>query len=166
MLMRRVVRFALPAGACLLSIVCTAADDTVAPAPPDTRAAKLKSFFQSHDCPAPYHIGEYLRAADVHSIDYRLLPALSVRESTCGRYQRLNNFWGWDSARSGFESVEKGIDAVARHLAEGRYYRGKTLKEKLSLYNPYPSYTGEVLSLMREIDKNSGSGSAPVAGLD
>lgn len=118
----------------------------------DRRAVKLKSFFKAHQCPEPYHAEEYIRAADLYAIDYRLLPAVSVRESTCGAHQRLNNFWGWDSARSGFESVSRGIHFILSQLAWGRFYRGKSLDQKLRVYNPNPQYVREVRQLMREID--------------
>jgi len=129
-----------------------AADSTQGSDLRDARAAKLFAFFAAHRCPVPLHVGDYLRVADAYAIDYRLLPALSVRESTCGRHQRLNNRWGWDSARTGFESVARGIEFVARQLAEGRSYRGKTLEEKLHTYNPNPQYPGEIKRLMQEID--------------
>ena len=118
----------------------------------DIRVAKLESFFRMHACPAPYHIADYLRAADLNGIDYRLLPAVSVRESTCGRYARMNNRWGWDSARTGFESVARGIHFIAHELAFGRAYRGKTLDQKLYAYNPKANYVHEIKRLMNEID--------------
>jgi hypothetical protein len=118
----------------------------------DGRALKLASFFEAHQCPQPYHAEEYVRAADLYSVDYRLLPAVSVRESTCGLHQRLNNFWGWDSARTGFASVTRGIHFILRQLAFSRPYRGKSVDEKLYVYNPNPQYVKEVHELMREID--------------
>jgi len=95
-----------------------------------------------------------LAAADIYEIDYRLLPALSVRESTCGQHARLNNRWGWDSARTGFRSLAHGVHYIARQLALGRSYRGKTLDEKLHAYNPNPQYPREVHKLMQEIDSD------------
>lgn len=118
----------------------------------DGRAVKLESFFHAHGCPAPHLVHEYLHAADENGIDYRLLPAVSVRESTCGLHARRNNRWGWDSARMGFASLARGIRFVAHELAFGRYYRGKTTDEKLRVYNPNPSYPKEVKRLMQEID--------------
>jgi hypothetical protein len=120
----------------------------------DSRTVKLRSFFKAHQCPQPFHAEEYVRAADMYSIDYRLLPAVSVRESTCGVYQRLNNFWGWDSARTGFTSVTRGIHFILRQLAWGRFYRGKSVDQKLRVYNPRPEYAKEVRELMREIDSD------------
>jgi len=118
----------------------------------DQRHAKLQTFFQSFGCPAPYHVKEYLGAADTYAIDYRLLPAISVLESTCGIYQRQNNRWGWASARKGFASFRAGLEYIAHQLAEGRYYKNKTLEEKVHMYNPRPQYARQLDSLMRKID--------------
>ena len=125
------------------------------PTLPDDRYDKLESFFQSYGCPAPHYVNEYLGAADSYAIDYRLLPAISVVESTCGVYQRLNNRWGWDSARKGFSSFLTGLHYIARQLAEGRFYRNKSLDEKVRMYNPNPQYGQLVRKLMLKIDSRS-----------
>jgi hypothetical protein len=120
--------------------------------PHDQRVGKLYTFFSSYDCPTPYHIMDYLEAADAHDLDYRLLPAISLRESTCGIYQRWNNYWGWDSAQWRFPSVRDGIDFVTGQLADGPAYKDKTVEEKLYTYNPYPHYVHEVQRLMQQIE--------------
>ncbi len=123
------------------------------PAPsPDHRHQKLEIFFQSFKCPAPLYVQEYLAAADIYAIDYRLLPVISVLESTCGVHQRLNNRWGWNSARSGFTSVRAGLDYIARKLAHGHYYKDKSVVEKVRMYNPNPDYLKQVIKLMKKID--------------
>jgi hypothetical protein len=121
--------------------------------PADERRLKLQSFFESYRCPAPFHVEDYLREADKNAIDYRLLPAISVRESTCGRHARLNNHWGWDSARSGFSSVKAGIRYLARTLALSPKYRDKTIDGKLKIYNPNLRYVAQVMQLMEEISE-------------
>lgn len=118
----------------------------------DPRSERLVAFFKAYDCPAPLHVDEYLKAADSHDIDYRLLPAISLVESTCGAYQRLNNRWGWDSVQSGFSSVPEGIDYISEQLAESPRYKGKSVREKLFTYNPYPHYVKQVQRLMHEIE--------------
>ena len=142
----------LAAGILGISFNASTVADTLPRDAVDSRPSKLKAFFESYQCPQPYYVNEYLRAADAYHIDYRLLPALSVRESTCGQHDRQNNHWGWDSARRGFESVPHGIEFVMRRLAKGRSYRNKTLEAKLYAYNPFPQYVEEVKRLMREID--------------
>ena len=143
----RVVRaVALGVAAC----AAVASDNTLPVT--DPRGVKLEAFFKTYDCPAPLHVEEYLRAADSHSLDYRLLPAISLVESTCGAYQRLNNRWGWDSVQSGFASVPAGIEYISAQLAENPNYKGKTVKQKLFTYNPYPHYVRQVERLMRQIE--------------
>ena len=121
--------------------------------PADERRLKLQSFFESYRCPAPLHVEDYLREADKNAIDYRLLPAISVRESTCGRHARLNNHWGWDSARSGFSSVKAGIRYLAQTLSLGPRYKDKPVNAKLKTYNPNLQYVAEVMRLMGEISE-------------
>jgi hypothetical protein len=118
----------------------------------DPRIMRLEAFFKAYDCPGPFHVQEYLRAADSHALDYRLLPAISVVESTCGAFERLNNRWGWDSVQSGFESVPAGIDYITEQLAENPLYKGKSVHEKLYTYNPYKAYVRQVERLMQQIE--------------
>lgn len=141
------------AAGCFLAFAGNAAQTASRVPPPDRRVAKLESFFKAYACPEPYHIADYLNAADRHDIDYRLLPAVSVRESLCGVGGRLNNFWGWDNARSGFASVKEGIDYIAWRLAQSPHYRNRTLEQKLYHYNPVPGYVKSVKGLMREIER-------------
>jgi hypothetical protein len=121
--------------------------------PSDPRVTRLERFFQHYNCPPPHHVSEYLRASDGYNLDYRLLPAISVRESQCGLWEQMeNNFWGYHPDRQSFPSVEEGIDYVARQLAQNPYYRGKTLVEKLFVYNPRRAYPTEVQRLMSQIE--------------
>ena len=105
-------RYGRFARAAVLGIaVCSAvASDSTLPLPPaDPRGPRLEAFFKAYDCPAPFHVQEYLRAADSYAVDYRLLPAISLVESTCGAFGKMNNRWGWDSLQSGFASVPAGF---------------------------------------------------------
>ncbi len=125
------------------------------PAPllfPDPRIARLSAFFRAYHCPAPHHIEDYLNAADNYGLDYRLLPAISIRETTCGVTEKENNRWGYHPGRQTFPSIEVGIDFVARQLAENPVYMGKTLNGKLFTYNPRQKYPVEVQQIMRQIE--------------
>jgi hypothetical protein len=145
-------RFVRAAVLGVTACAAVASDSTLPASNPDPRGARLEAFFKAYDCPAPLHVSEYLQAADSHALDYRLLPAISLVESTCGAYARMNNRWGWDSAQSGFPTVSAGIDYITGQLAEGPYYKGKTVKEKLFTYNPYPQYVRQVERLMQQIE--------------
>lgn len=120
---------------------------------PDPRAERLETFFRYYHCPEPHHVWEYLRATDDYGLDYRLLPAISIRETQCGvEEQDLNNHWGYHHGRQDFPSIEQGIDYVARQLALNPLYKNKSLYDKLFTYNPLPAYPEEVRRIMRQIE--------------
>ncbi len=120
---------------------------------PDQRFARLEKFFKYYRCEAPYHTSDYLHAADAYGLDYRVLPAISIRETGCGKAAKPeNNLWGFHPGRQSFSSVGAGIEFLARRVMQHPAYRGKTLHEKLFTYNPLPSYPGEVERIMRQIE--------------
>ena len=119
----------------------------------DPRIARLERFFQIYHCPAPHHTSEYLNAADGYGLDYRLLPAVSIRESLCGIAEKQpHNLWGFHPGRQSFPSIEAGINFLAERLTRNPLYRGKTLQDKLFTYNPRPAYPEEVKRIMRQIE--------------
>jgi len=76
---------------------------------PDPRIARLEKFFESYHCPAPHHTSEYLRAADSYRLDYRLLPAVSIRETLCGRTEKQqHNAWGVGMASGDWLLIARG----------------------------------------------------------
>jgi hypothetical protein len=120
---------------------------------PDPRAASLERLWQRYHCPAPHHTSEYLNAADGYGLDYRLLPAISIRETLCGAAEKQNNRWGFHPGRrTSFPSIQVGIDFLARRLAGHPLYRGKTLQDKLFTYNPRPAYPAEIKRIMDQIE--------------
>ena len=119
---------------------------------PDPRIGRLERFFRMYRCPEPYRISEYLRAADGYGLDYRLLPAISIRETRCGAEEKDNNRWGYHPGRQTFPSIPVGIDFVAQQLARNPPYKGKTLDAKLFTYNPRSAYPDEVKRIMRQIE--------------
>jgi hypothetical protein len=119
----------------------------------DPRVPRLEKFFRYYHCATPYPTSDYLHAADRYGLDYRLLPAISIRETACGvGQQRENNHWGYHADQQSFPSVAEGIDFLSRRLTEHPFYRGKTLQDKLFAYNPRAAYPDEVKRIMRQID--------------
>ena len=145
---------AIGVGAASLALCATTTADVPAARirpTPDPRIARLESFFKIYHCPAPYHTSEYLRAADGYGLDYRLLPAISIRETLCGMTaKQQNNRWGYH--RESFPSIEVGIDFLAHRLAQHTFYKGKALQDKLFTYNPRTAYPEEVKRIMRQIE--------------
>jgi hypothetical protein len=126
---------------------------TPTPTPtPDPRIAALTSFFSRYHAVNPQPITDYLNAADANNLDYRILPSISIAESSGGQHACGNNWWGWKSCKgSDFASVADGVQYIDGQLASGTFYRGKTTEEKLRAYNPNPAYAVKVEQLMKEI---------------
>jgi hypothetical protein len=115
------------------------------------RAALIK-FFRHYHAVTPYPITDYINASEPNQIDYRLLPAISIAESSGGVHACGANWWGWGSCKGyNFRSVAEGIQFVTHELASGNYYRGKTIDQQLRAYNPNPAYAVSVERLMKEI---------------
>ena len=137
---------------------------TVAPSEPfrsiaeyrnDPRLKFLERFFQRFNCPVEHLSIEFLRAADIHNLDWRLLPSISLVESGGGREARNNNLFGWDNGRAVFPDWVAGIHTVASRLANSKLYRDKKLDQVLWTYNPNTGYGALVKSVMRRISPSA-----------
>ncbi len=117
----------------------------------DPRFERLKSYLNERQSPTAELTADFIAAADRYSLDWRLLPAISVVESGAGKRYKNNNIFGWASCEMYFPTVSYGIHYVASRLAESELYRDKTTEEKLRVYNPYEHYPGKVRSVMRAI---------------
>jgi len=117
----------------------------------DPRLWRLEKFFADRDCPLRTAAKDFLIAADQNHLDWRLLPSISIIESSGGKYHRNNNVFGWDSCNEKFSSIRAGIHYVAEQLGKSKRYRGKDLDSKLQIYNPVPEYCQRVKAVMRAI---------------
>jgi hypothetical protein len=117
----------------------------------DHRLELLRKFFGEIHCPALHYAPAFLEAADLNSLDWRLLPSISFVESTGGKAAPNNNFFGWDSGRAKFSSPVAAIEAVAYRLAHTGRYLHKSLDQKLAIYNSSEGYGRKVKSIMRRI---------------
>jgi hypothetical protein len=119
--------------------------------PNDPRLSRLQKFFGDRDCPLRDSAKDFLIAADQNHLDWRLLPSISIIESSGGKYYGKNNVFGWGSSKEGFSSVRAGIHYVAAQLGKSRRYKGKDIDSKLQIYNPLPEYSQRVKAVMRAI---------------
>jgi hypothetical protein len=117
----------------------------------DPRLQILRSFFEGRNSPVAGLAREFLVAADRHQLDWRLLPSISVVESGGGKAYRNNNIFGWDNGAHNFPSVRDGIHVVASRLQVSKFYKNKSLDQKLSTYNPNPEYLTLVKAVMAQI---------------
>lgn len=127
----------------------------------EAKAAKIDAYFAQYDLPLAGHGMQMVLSAEKNSLDWRLLPALAMRESTGGKFicKDSNNPYGWGSCKIHFDSFEEATDTVAAHLGgnmerTARYYANKTIEQKLKAYNSViPSYTADIFSIMNKIEK-------------
>lgn len=127
-----------------------------------SQADAIDSYFTEHDMPLSGTGMKMAEEADKNDLDWRMLPAIAVRESTGGKFdcKRVsNNPFGWGSCKIGFKSNEEAIEVVAKNLGgnnpnTARHYDNKTLKQILRAYNPpsvVPRYAEQVISIMNDI---------------
>jgi len=119
--------------------------------PVDPRLGLLWQYFADRNCPLRDSAADFLIAADQNELDWRLLPSISMIESSGGKDYRNNNVFGWDSCRESFSSIQAGIHFVASKLAKSKMYKGKNVDQKLSTYNPQPDYLPRVKAVMRAL---------------
>jgi len=121
----------------------------------DPRLSRLQKFFGDCDCPLRDSAQDFLIAADQNQLDWRLLPSISIVESSGGKTYTNNNVFGWDSCKEKFPSVRAGIHYVAAQLGKSRRYKDKDIDSKLQTYNPLPEYSQRVRAVMRSLGSRS-----------
>lgn len=144
-------------GAKTYPVVAPVANDLSASRPltPDERSARIDRYFAERSMPLAGYGAKFVEAADQCNMDWRLLPAIAVRESSGGKQACGNNPFGWASCRADFESVEKAIEIVGMNLCgfnpkTEAYYKNKTTYDRLWSYNGIVNlnYPDEVLEIM------------------
>jgi hypothetical protein len=132
-----------------------AEDATKTPRKFDLRETILRKFFKENHCPAASYADLFIREADEHSLDWRLLPSLSMVETGGGRTAPGNNLFGWANGKTTFDSISTAIHHVATFLEIGKPYKGKDLNAKLFTYNHRPGFKDTVTDWMRQIAPSS-----------
>jgi len=124
----------------------------ITPVPPyDPRPDELERWFlKDFRCSRQVGFGKvYVQSADIAGIDYRLLPAISMQEQSCGSAKNGTNLWGWNSGKTQWGSIEEGISYVSQKLGQGALYKNKDTIGKLKTYNSVNKmYPYEVTKIM------------------
>lgn len=125
-------------------------------------ADAIDAYFSAHDMPLSGMGLKMAQEADNNDLDWRLLPAIAVRESTGGKFDCKkveNNPFGWGSCKISFKSLDEAIETVAMNLGgnnpnTAKHYDNKTIKQILHAYNPpsiVPHYAEQVMAIMNAI---------------
>lgn len=132
------------------------------------KADAIDAYFASHGLPLAGAGMKMVIEAEKNNLDWRLVPALAMRESTGGKFackRATHNPFGWGSCRINFSSNDHAIETVARNLGGNNprtayHYAGKTLRGILNAYNPpsiVPRYADQVMAIMADIEENLSS---------
>jgi len=123
-------------------------------------AEQIDAYFAKRHMPLEGYGAKMVAEAEKNDLDWRLIPAIAIKESTAGKFACGYNPFGWGSCKIKFKSWDESIETVARNLggnnpATARYYNGTTTEEKLHHYNGsvVPTYTGEVMEFMELIEQ-------------
>ncbi len=129
------------------------------------QADKVDAFFESRNAPLEGYGMKFVVEAKKNDIDWRLLPAIAMRETTGGKQacknpKAPNNNFGWSSCKKGFDSVDQSIEHISKTLSGNNtnslhYKDGMTTVQILKKYNPdsiVPGYSKQVIKIMKMID--------------
>ena len=122
------------------------------------KAQAIDDFLEKRGSPLAGYGMKFVEEAEKNGIDYRLLVAISGRESTfdlhpCKRVS--NSFFGYGSCKINFKSVDDAIEVVSQKLGgDSKHYHSEmTSYQILRKYNTViPKYPEEVIRIMKMID--------------
>lgn len=124
----------------------------------DDRAKRIDDYFSERGMPLAGYGQKFVEVAEKCNLDWRLLPAIGVRESSGGLHLMNKNPFGWGSAKIKFYNFEDAIETVSDNLcgfnpATAEYYKDKTTFERLWNYNGtvLHTYPQEVIDIMEMI---------------
>lgn len=124
------------------------------------KAEKIDALLAKYNSPLEGHGMKFVTEAEKHEIDWRLLVAISGRESTFGIHackKVTNSFLGYGSCKINYKSTEEAIEKVSASLGgnnakTAHYYKDKTTIQILRKYNSViPNYPKEVVRIMKMI---------------
>ncbi len=116
----------------------------------DARPLLLEKFLLKHDSPLAPYAELIVKESDKYQIDFRLITAIGMCESTLGKNMPEGSYNAWGYAiytgeKSGatFEGWDQAISTMAKYLKERFYDRGLTHPEQIGpIYAPPSVNTG------------------------
>jgi hypothetical protein len=154
-----------PESANIMGVVTLPSITTEEVATRKEQAQAIDDFLEERGSPLAGYGQKFVDEAYKNGIDYRLLVSIAGRETTFGRnmcknIKAPNNAWGWHSCKSGFKSIDEGIEIISKKLGGNddnikHYKSDMTSDQILKKYNPdsiVPGYSKQVVRIMKLID--------------
>lgn len=126
----------------------------------DEKALILRDYLSQHNSPLKDHAQDFIDAAQIYEVDWKLVPAIAGVESTFGKaIPGGYNGWGWGVYGTQviyFSSWREGIFEVTRGLKENYIDQGLTTPLAMNrVYATSPHWGGKVAYFMADIEKFS-----------
>ncbi|CAM6004569.1 unnamed protein product [Sphagnum balticum] len=126
---------------------------------PDNRIVAVQSFLDARRCGSQTSdfdaATEFVDEADTYHIDWRILPVIYLKESTCGQHELAgtNNGFGFGNGSVRFTSFANAVATISEKLTI-HPYAGKSLQGIISTYNNHPEYLTSFMGYYQEITLN------------
>lgn len=124
----------------------------------DPEAQILSNYLARFDSPLQYHAQDFVDAARVYNLDWKMLPAIAGVESTFGKFIPGGyNAWGWGvygNQAIYFSSWKEAIFTIAAGLKKNYLDRGLTNPYSMNrAYAASPYWGGKVSYFMNDLEK-------------
>ncbi|MBP6911853.1 MAG: glucosaminidase domain-containing protein [Candidatus Pacebacteria bacterium] len=138
------------------------------------QASRIDEYFGKYNLPLEGYGMKFVLEAEKNNLDWRLLPAIAMRESTGGKFACGHNPFGWGSCKISFETYDNAIETVAWNLGGNnprteRYYKDKTISQIIDRYNPphiVAGYKNQIWDIMEKIETTSQSATSVAVETD
>jgi hypothetical protein len=123
---------------------------------------KLESFFAKNESPLYPYARFIVEQAHMYGVDYRLIPAIAMNESTLCKniHENSYNCWGWGiygDKVTRFESYEDAIHTITKGIREQYYDRGmsspSSIMRAYTPNSPNGVWATKIEWVYRQIDK-------------
>lgn len=126
----------------------------------DKKALILAKYLERYDSPLQYHAQDFVEAADMNGLDWKLLPSIAGVESTFGKHIPGGyNAYGWGVYGNNalyFKSWRDGMFTVAKGLRENYINRGLTNPYSMNrIYAASPEWGWKVSYFMSDLNQFS-----------
>lgn len=129
---------------------------------PDSRILAVSVFLDKYKCDTQIQdfstATEFVDDADTNGIDWRILPIIWIKESSCGKHQLVGDGFGWlhNGKLIPFASLTEAISTISYKLTQSPY-KGKTLSRLVSTYCPTPDYLPSFMGFYAQITSSEQS---------
>lgn len=132
----------------------------------DPQAEILAEYLASYNSPLQYHAQDFIDAAGVYNLDWKLVASIAGVESTFGKFIPGGyNGWGWGvygTQAIYFNSWREGIFTVSKGLRENYVNKGLTEPYAMNrIYAASSHWGGNVTYFMNDLEKFAANYKSP-----